>query len=198
MLCSVIVIAMAFFSCAAMVYAESPESNKQDKPKPAFSFAKIEYFHRWSKDVQHEFTPTAQEDLNAWTEMVTIWQYPQAKDGDGLATIANTVLEKYKVAKGKVIRTSSVQRTKEKPAEHLIVVVFGTPDFFEAAFARFKMHENAGASIVYSRRFYGKDASEKMRDWIAKNGQATEKSLMNWDEMLKLEGLMQESTKLQR
>ena len=50
--------------------------------KPAFSFKNIEYFHRWSHNTQHEFTPNKQEDLKAWTDMVTINIYPDAKDGD--------------------------------------------------------------------------------------------------------------------
>ncbi len=31
--------------------------------KPAFVFAGVDYFHRWSQNDQHEFTPESQRDL---------------------------------------------------------------------------------------------------------------------------------------
>jgi hypothetical protein len=181
---------MTFSSCftAANILAAPPNSSPAEQAKPAFSFADVKYFHRWSKDDQHEFTPADQENLEAWTDMVTINQYRKATDAESLAKMANAVQENYKQANGKIVRTTSIPRTKDKPAEHLIVVIFGRPNFYEIAFARFKMHDGKGASIVYSHRFYGKDASDKMRDWIARNGQSTEKNLMAWGKMPTLEG----------
>jgi len=40
--------------------------------------------------------------------MITINVYPDAHDGEALATKANAVLENYKSHKGKVLRTSSI------------------------------------------------------------------------------------------
>jgi hypothetical protein len=31
--------------------------------KPAFMFRGVDYFHRWSQNDQHEFTPASQADL---------------------------------------------------------------------------------------------------------------------------------------
>jgi hypothetical protein len=149
----------------------------------AFTFADVKYFHRYSKDEQHEYTPNAQEDLNRWTDMVTINYYPTAKDGEALAHSANAVLENYKAHKAMVVKTDSVPRTKEKPAEHLIVVLFPRPEFIEAAFARFRMHEGIGASIVYSHRAYGKEVGNEMSAWLKKNGPTIEKNLMSWEAM---------------
>lgn len=184
-----ILLATLLALCAAQ--AADSEPAKSEKEEAAFSFADVKYFHRWSQGDQHEFTPAGQEDLEAWKDMVTIWQYRKATDGEALANVANTVLENYKEAKGRVLRTTSVPRTKDKPAEHLTVVIFGRPEFYEVAFARFKMHDGMGASIIYSHRTYGKDAGDKIRDWLAKNGEATEKSLMKWDSIPKLERLKQ-------
>ena len=81
----------------------SARATEPERPKvatPAFSFADTKYFHRWTQGDQHEFTPEGQDDLEKWTDMVTIWQYRDVKDGDALAKTSNTILEKYKSAGG--------------------------------------------------------------------------------------------------
>lgn len=150
-----------------------------------FSFADLKYFHRFTRNDQHEYTPTGQENLTAWKDMVTIHYYRLAKDGEALAATANTVLQNYKAAKGMVVKTDSVPRTKDKPAEHLVVVIFGRPEFIEVAFARFRMHEGIGASVIYSHRIYGRNIGNEMSAWLEKNGPNTEKTLMQWDAMPK-------------
>ena len=154
---------------------------KAAKEEAAFSFSGVPYFHRFSKNDLHEYTPSGQENLEAWKDMVTINQYPKVKDGEALAATANAVLENYKAAKGLVLRTDSLPRTKDRPAEHLIAVAFGRPEFMEVAFARFRLRDGVGMSVVYSHRIYGKKAGNEMSAWLKKNGPATESSLMKWD-----------------
>ncbi|MEI8379170.1 MAG: hypothetical protein WCJ09_03520 [Planctomycetota bacterium] len=173
-------IAPMVLSCVGDVHSQE----KNDK-EAAFSLADVEYFHRFTKDDQHEYTPAAQEDLKAWTDMVTIHYYPKTKDGESLAATANAVLGNYKAAKGRVLRTDSVPRTKDKEAEHLIVVVLGRPEFIEVAFARFRMHEGVGTAVIYSHRIYGEKIGNEMSKWLEKNGPTTEKTLMKWDAMPK-------------
>lgn len=162
----------------------SQDSDKKKK-EAAFSFADVKYFHRFTQDDQHEYTPASQEDLNAWKDMVTIHYYRNAKDGEALATVANGVLGNYKAAKGLVAKTDSVPRTKDKEAEHLVVVVFSRPEFIEAAFARFRMHGGVGTAVIYSHRIYGQKIGNEMNAWLEKNGPGTEKALMKWDAMPK-------------
>jgi hypothetical protein len=118
--------------------------------------------------------------------MVTQNVYRKATDGDGLAGVAESVLANYKANKGVIVKTDSVPRTNEKPAEHLIVVVFATPDFLEVAFTRFLLRDGTGMSVVYSHRIYGKQAAEEMKAWCQKNGPTMEKNLMKWDAIPKL------------
>jgi hypothetical protein len=151
----------------------------------AFSLADVKYFHRFTKDDQHEYTPAGQEDLNKWTDMVTLHLYRNANDGDGLASTANAVLENYKANKAIVVKTTSIPRTRERPAEHLIVVIFGRPEFIEVAFSRFRMHEGLGSAVIYSHRIYGKTVGNAMSAWLDKNGPTTEGNLMKWDAMPK-------------
>jgi hypothetical protein len=165
------------------------ETDSQSEPTVAFSFKDTDYFHRWSGNEQHEFTPKGQEDLEAWTDMLTVDPYPSVHDGDGLANAANSVLENYKEHGAKVIGTSSVPRTKEKPAEHLIVVLFRQPTFVEIVWARFMLSDETGCAYVYSHRIYGEDIGKQVGSWLEGNGPATEKALMAWDEMPTLEDL---------
>ena len=155
----------------------------EKKGNAAFAFAGVKYFHRFAKDDLFEYTPEGQEDLKRWADMVTINYYRTAKDGDGLATTANAVLANYKAHKAVVLKTASVPQTPDKPAEHLIVVVFPRPEFVETAFARFRMHEGVGTSVVYSHRIYGNNVDNAMRAWLDKNGPTTEKTLMAWSVM---------------
>jgi hypothetical protein len=112
--------------------------------------------------------------------MMTVNAYPRVDDGDGLAATANAVLENYKKHGAKVLKTNSVPRKGDRPAEHLIAVVFGRPDFIEAAFARFKLVEGKGFSFVYSHRIYGEKIGDQMSAWLSGNGEAVEKALMEW------------------
>src|SRR5476651_1415209 len=129
--------------------------------KPAFVFREVGYFHRWSKNDQHEFTPDKQEDLDKWADMMTINAYPSVHDGERLAETANAVLENYKKHEARVLKTLSVPRTADRSAEHLIAVGFTRPPFIEVAFARFKLVDGAGYSFVYSHRIYGEEIGDK-------------------------------------
>ena len=149
--------------------------------EPAFVFRGVGYFHRWSEKEQHEFTPEKQEDLEKWSDMMTVNGYPNVDDGEGLASTANAVLENYKKHQAKVLKTNSVPRTANRPAEHFIAVVFGRPDFIEVTFARFKLVEEKGFSFVYSHRIYGEKIGDQMSAWLEANGEAVEKALMQWN-----------------
>ena len=152
-----------------------------DNSKPAFAFQGVDYFHRWSKGTQHEFTPVKQEDLEHWTDMVTINDYPGVDDGEKMAGAANAVLGNYERANGKILKTSSVPASDDKPAEHFIAVGFTRPGFAEAAFARLKLVDGEGHSFVYSHRFYGDKAANQMNSWLKENAEETERALLDWD-----------------
>jgi hypothetical protein len=153
----------------------------EDHAAPAFSFQATNYFHRWSQGEQHEFTPARQEDLDHWSDMITINDYPGVDDAEKMAGAANAVLGNYRSHKGKILKTSSVPTTDDRPAEHFIAVMFSQPDFAEAAFARFKLLDGKGHSFVYSHRIYGKNATDEMNAWIKANGEKTENALLDWD-----------------
>lgn len=162
-----------------------PQAADRKAKVPDLSFAGVKYFHRFTNADQHEYTPGGQEDLKSWTDMVTVLFYRKVKDGEALAATANAVLENYKANKAVVVKTDSVPRTKDRPAEHLIVVIFGRPGFIEVAFSRFRMQDGLGSAVVYSHRIYGKQVGDEMSAWLEKNGLTKERELMKWDTMPK-------------
>jgi hypothetical protein len=163
---------------------DAPETPAVAPPeKPAFVFREVGYFHRWSKNEQHEFTPDKQEDLDKWADMMTINAYPGVHDGERLAETANAVLENYKKHQARVLTTRSVPRTPDRPAEHLIAVVFTRPHLVEVAFARFRLVDGAGCSFVYSHRNYGEEIGDNVSAWLKANGSEIEKALMEWSSM---------------
>lgn len=98
----------------------------------------------------------------------------------GPAARANAVLENYKTHRAMVLKTDSIPRTPDRAAEHLVAVVFGRLTFIEVAFARFKLVDGAGCSIIYSHRIYGEKIGDAMSAWLSSNGPEIEKALMAW------------------
>jgi hypothetical protein len=158
----------------------TPGGAADKEAKPAFDFRQVSYFLRWSDNDQHEFTPDKQEDLDHWSDMITINGYPGVDDGEKLAGTANAVLGNYRSHQGKILKTRSMPATNDRPAEHFISVMFVRPQFAEIAFARFELVEKKGHSFVYSHRFYGDKINEQANAWLASNGDEIEKALMDW------------------
>ncbi len=146
-------------------------------------FAGQTYRLRWSSQHQHEFTPAGQDDLSRWTDMVTINTYPGVSDGEGLADVANRTLANYRRHGATVLRTASIPRSADRPAEHLIVALFPTRAFIEAVFARWRLAEGRGTAMIVSHRLYGQKAGEAMAAWLKANGATVERRLMALDQV---------------
>lgn len=159
-----------------------------DNSPLTLSFGARDYLHRWSKEDQHEFTPVGQEDLSSWEDMLILNVNHDVWDGDDLAAYANRVLSNYR-AHGRIVTTDSVRRTRKRPAEHLIVAVFKTPEFLEAVFNRLLLFDDTGLSIAASHRIYGADSGDAMSAWLEQNGPARRETLMKWKSIPQLNSL---------
>src|ERR1700760_4297191 len=106
---------LLIFVFANIAMVGSAQRTPTRTTKMTLNFNQTEYIHRWAQDDLHEFTPAGQEDLSTWTDMISVNFYPQVTDGDGLARVANQVLENYKADKGIILRTNSTPHTAEKP-----------------------------------------------------------------------------------
>ncbi|MEY2511058.1 MAG: hypothetical protein QOE26_1821 [Verrucomicrobiota bacterium] len=172
---------LLLLSAATVAATLTLSAAAEDSKTPAFQFRQVNYFHRWSKDNQNEFTPDKQGDLDHWSDMITLNAYPGVDDGEKMAGTANAVLGNYRSHQGKILKTRSEPATNDRPAEHFISVMFARPAFVEIAFARFKLVEKKGHSFVYSHRFYGEKANEQANAWLKANGDDVEKALMAWE-----------------
>jgi hypothetical protein len=146
-------------------------------------FAGQTYRLRWSSRHQHEFTPAGQDDLNRWTDMVTINTYPGVSDGEGLADVANRALGNYRRHGATVLRTASIPRTADRPAEHLVVALFPTRAFSEAVFARWRLADGRGTAVIVSHRRYGPKSGDAMAAWLKAKGATVERQLMALDQV---------------
>ncbi len=147
------------------------------------TFAGQTYHLRWSGQHQHEFTPAGQDDLSRWTDMVTINTYPGVRDGEGLAAVANRALDNYRRNGATVLRTASIPRTADRPAEHLVVALFPSRAFIEAVFARWRLADGRGTAVIVSHRLRGQRAGDAMAAWLKANGAAVEGRLMALDQV---------------
>lgn len=174
----------ALLSLLSLAPQAAPTPRGADAIAPVV-FNGTTFHYRWSQFGQFEFTPAGQEDLDAWTEMVTIWVYPTITDADALAAQANAVLAKYEPSGGQVLRTNSVPRTDARPAEHFIAGLLTARQrdrrIHEFVATRFVMIDGHGAAIIYSRRAYGDDGLQALGPWIAANGDTVERAAMAYD-----------------
>ena len=171
------VVATGLLCFTAAAFAQF--SPKRDAPM-TIRFGDMSFVHRWSQNGQNEFTPATETDLSKWHDMVTINLFEKVTTGEALSEVANRIVGNYQ-STGKIIRTDAKARTKEKPAEYLIVAVLGNSELLEAAFARAVLHDGVGYVVVRSHRFYGKDGGTALNAWLQKNGPATEKMLWAWE-----------------
>ncbi len=74
---------------------EAQQTHAAKLTKHAFVFDGVDYFHRWSLHDQHEFTPGDQEDLEKWSDMITVNVYPDAHDSEALAATASSSLREF-------------------------------------------------------------------------------------------------------
>jgi hypothetical protein len=153
-------------------WAQTPEAM-------TLAFRGASFVHRWSKADQHEFTPADDADLKTWRDMITLNVHAQTTRGEQLAEVANKVLTNYQ-QHGRILQTRSTPRSAQRPAEHLIVAVLGTPQVLEATFARCMLHEGTGLIAVVSHRIHGKGVGPEMSQWLAAQGAPTEQALMGW------------------
>ena len=148
-------------------------------PALTLRLADTDFVHRWSRQDQHEFTPTDDADLERWRDMVTLNLHPAVTQGEQLADVANRVLGNYQ-RHGKILQTRSTPRSASQPAQHLIVAVLGTPQLLEAVFARCLLHDGVGLVAVRSHRIHGAAAGPAMSDWLRSHGAQQEQALMAW------------------
>jgi hypothetical protein len=156
------------------------------------SFNGETYFHRWSQNGQHEFTPSGQADLKRWKDMLTVRVFEQVNNEAQFTGMVRATVANYKKV-GVINRV--MERPKKTPEgvdEVVIVATLRAGDIIEFVAARFLMRDGVGTLFVASHREYmdrqGIDAA--LAGDYAKNKQAgVVNALAVWDGAPTLEAL---------
>ena len=154
----------------------------QTAGRSAFRFNGTDYFFRWSDDTLFEFTPPGQSNLDTWTDMMSVVVYRGVKTADDLASAANSLLDATR-SKGAVLKTRSVPRTPDRPAEHFIASMMAGSGVVEGVFTRLVLMDGVGYALIFSHRLYGQDlhkAAQLLGDWENAHGADMEKALMSF------------------
>jgi hypothetical protein len=121
------------------------------------SFHGETYFHRWSQNGQHEFTPSGQADLKRWKDMVTVRVFEQVTNEAQFTGMVRATVANYKKV-GVINRV--MERPKKTPDgvdEVVVVATLRAGNIIEFVAARFLMRDGVGTLYVASHREYTDD-----------------------------------------
>ena len=159
---------------AAAPPAQSPAQAK-------ITFRGTEYFLRSSHGNEYDFTPLGQEDLQTFTDELSLDLYPAAHDQEALATITSRVLAIVQGANATVLRKISVSASGQQPGQHFIAAIRPTPHGADFSAARFVLVDNQGVGVFYTHRSYGQSAAGTTSEWATKNAIDVEQLLLRFD-----------------
>lgn len=145
-----------------------------------FTFDGTAYFHRWSKEDQHDFTPQEQLKLSDWSDMVSLFRYPGLKSHADLDALANAVIANYTRSGAKILKSGSTAGEPGKPLEFYMTAQLPQRDYQAAVFARFRLADGIGTGVIYVHRIYGESANGLLELWLKQHGTAKRKALKSW------------------
>lgn len=166
--------------------ASAPASNGGD----VVIFSGTKYFLRTAKDGQYVFTPGGQEDLQRWTDMITLSYYPEITEGKSLAAKAIAWWEHCRWTRTRIWRINFVPRLDQMHAGdadlYTAVTVHEKPynDYDDISYTALRIIEGTGTALVYSHREYRKGLVSLQRndEWVRKNV-PLEEAWFVWDGM---------------
>ncbi len=145
------------------------------------TFRGTEYLLRSSHGNVYDFTPSGQEDLSAFTDMLALDLYPAAHDQEALATITSRVQAIARGAKATILRTISVSASGQQPGEHFLAAVLPTPHGVDFDVAHLVLVDQQGVGVFYTHRSYGESAAGTTSEWVKKNAADVEQQLLQFD-----------------
>jgi len=176
-------------ACQALVLVvlASPLALAKEPAKPAaakITFNGVEYVHRSTLNGRSDYTPAAQPG-DKWRDRMTIVVRENVTTSEQLSQIASNLVETVSDI-GEVVRAESTPNMHNDQTEHFFAAKMQAPGYSQASFARLGLAEGKGMVVVYSHRTYGEHHAESSTGWMDRNGEATERALMNWKGMPKL------------
>ena len=140
-------------------------------------FSGTKYFLRTAKDGQYVFTPNGQEDLQRWTDMISLSYYPEIKEGNSLAAKAIDWWKHCRSTRAHILQMNFVPRIDQMPARdnafYTTFTLLEKPynDYDEFAYTALRIVGGIGATSTYSHREYrtGMISPERNFTWARKN-----------------------------
>jgi hypothetical protein len=175
-------------ACQVLVLAVlvAPVALAKEPAKPLkLSFGGVEYVHRSTINGRSDFTPASQPGADKWRDRMTIVVRENVTSSEQLSSIASNLVETVSDL-GEVVRAESNPNPRTQETEHFFAAKLQAPAYSQAAFARVALVEGKGMLVVYSHRTYGEHSAESSTGWMDRNGETTERQLMNWTGMPKL------------
>jgi hypothetical protein len=141
------------------------------------TFRGTEYLLRSSQGNTYDFTPSGQEDLHTFSDMLELNLYSAAHDQEALATITSRVRAIAQGAKA----TIQVSASGQQPGDHFFAAVLPTAHGVDFDAIHFVLVDQQGYGVFYTHRSYGESAAGKTSEWVTKNAADVEQQLLRFD-----------------
>jgi hypothetical protein len=171
--------ALAATAATAMLHGPTALAATPDHLPPAtakVTFRGTEYVLRPSQGNTYDFTPPGQEDLSAFTDMLSLNLYPAAHDQEALATITSRTVAVAQGAKATILPTIS-----GSASEHFFAAVLPTPHGVDFDAIRFVLIDKQVVGVFYTHRSQGPSAAATTSAWVTKNAADVERQLLQFD-----------------
>jgi hypothetical protein len=151
-------------------------------------FAGIKYYLRTHQKDRYTFTPAGQENLERWTDMITLAYDPKVTEGKQLAEQAVAWWQFNRDARARFWHINYVPRLDQMPARanalYLTATILARPDhdYDEFAYTTIRLVGGIAATARYSHREYrtGPSSDERSGTWMKEN-QSLGEDWFVWD-----------------
>lgn len=128
------------------------------------TLAGVTYLPRWNSATQFEYTPTGQEDLKRWSEMITFVDVPGLTSSGRLIQYRDA-LRANSSKDGAVLGEQCVP-SDEAPRECWLSTALKGDGFVETTISRITTVNGAGLVAIFAHREYGPQAADKATAWL--------------------------------
>lgn len=158
-------------------------------PPPTLEAGGTVYHLRWTGDGGlAEYTPDGQEDLERYSDMISLAPTPAELRPDDMAAYARAMADQVRAGDGDLLSQDCVPDAADHVAECTMFVAYAQPAYTEFAFTRLvAVGADNVACLVLSHREYGATSRAQAQAWLASDaGRARVAGFLDWTSRLGL------------
>lgn len=145
------------------------------------------YEHRWSDGDFHEFTPTGQDDLDRYSEMITLPPSPAGRTAADLERYTDEKATTTRTRGGEVLSQRCEPATPTHVPDCTLLVVYAKPDHVELAVSKHMAAAGTIVPVLFAHREYGEGAGQRAQAWMASPaGQRMVADFIDWADAMGL------------